>query len=898
MPKREVDDYYNNIGISNEHYDDEGTYWFTADNGKRIGIKKGQNLEQALDDSGIPDDGKDYSDVTASDIANQEDDDSDGDGYKMVDNSISLDDKLTKVVDRFWDNNYFWNHQTDSYNPVVDKINKITDVDKWDMKELTPKQRQQLHGVDKQEILDRLKQKIASKDKWRKDEDTRKNKQAKQDKIDSRKQKKNQRELEKHEKEVEQRLEKRENDITENPELMEGRTRDAINQLNRKQKERIEDLAREYQKDNYYDSRGEREDIANVIDVMDDYGTLDDYTDKELGLVLFFATTRMKNNLDNYDKKDQRLYSKMMDIYNDSEEAKITDDDLKIRESYYGYGSATGRMSPAESWNQMYLGGDVWTGAREIDPELRSLIREFEGLQWSELPADIQELWKQMGNYRPSGESKTSNCPFNPNGENHEFIKDENSDVTCKHCGEEVTDYEVKLWGEATEEFKEEEHPRDGDGQFTSKGGGSTKDDERTSASGYKKWKHKLVKQYSKDPEGVAKTLEDANEDRDLVKDGHLIVTTKYNRETREDERVIEPIKPYSLSYPEAPRNEGYSSELVLNDFKIYSNFKGKNELVSVGDEIEFRDRTRGGGEIITNVLVTGFSYDGDEWEGASAVGYVTYSSDHDEHPIMREKGHGNHRMSDATRIVSRGGIEMKNAGGEVKANELSPEAPCPKCGSYKTILEDKSSLGYGKRRQYVCLNCYNIFQSEYSPKEIKAMYRDGTSPYDRNRYWGESKATEQQFVKSSQVFKNYNYPDGLTRNEITGLPLKSAQCKICGQELTIDNDIFAEKHLEDEHGFKIVYGESKYTIEDDFDESDQNDGEIQEKYVRGYENDWKDKLDTCDGRAVSDNFTTVQPYDPVNPKYECIYCGKEFSWDDTFTHDGSHGTLPHPFED
>ena len=29
---------------------------------------------------------------------------------------------------------------------------------------------------------------------------------------------------------------------------------------------------------------------------------------------------------------------------------------------------------------------------------------------------------------------------------------------------------------------------------------------------------------------------------------------------------------------------------------------------------------------------------------------------------------------------------------------------------------------------------------------------------------------------------------------------------------MTIDNDIFAVKHLEDEHGFKIVYGESKAT--------------------------------------------------------------------------------------
>ena len=82
MPKRKVDDYYNNIGISSEHYDDDGTYWFTSDNGKRIGIKKGKNLEQALDNSGIPDDGKDYSDVTASDIANQEDDSQDVDDWK------------------------------------------------------------------------------------------------------------------------------------------------------------------------------------------------------------------------------------------------------------------------------------------------------------------------------------------------------------------------------------------------------------------------------------------------------------------------------------------------------------------------------------------------------------------------------------------------------------------------------------------------------------------------------------------------------------------------------------------------------------------------------------------------------------------------------------------------
>ena len=709
--------------------------------------------------------------------------------------------------------------------------------------------------------------------------------------------------------------------------------------------------------------------------------------------------------------------------------------------SYYGYGSATGRMSPAESWNQMYLGGDVWTGAREIDPELRSMIREFEGLQWSELPVDIQELWKQMGNYRPSGESiatesqklecpncgrnngmwtlddgsgddfvcvwcnrgttiekvtelnnlsqaevfnivmedernpktydfwnagesKTSNCPFNPNGENHEFIKDQDSDVTCKYCGEEVTDYEVKLWGEsvsdvdltcgmcngtgeiyldsivtchecggtgtitfdqlpqwkkdqsteskATEEFKEEEHPRDGDGQFTSKGG-STKDDQGLPPQ---YGEQNLAKQYSEDPEGVAKTLEDANEDRDLVEDGHLIVTSKYNRETKKDETVIKTIKPYSLSYPEASRNEGYSSELVLNDFKVYSNFKDKNELVAVGDEIEFRDMTSGGGEIITNVLVTGFSYDGDEWEGASAVGYVTYSNDHDEHPIMQEKGHGDHRMSDATRIVSRGGIEMKNAGGESKAKELLPpfiidDTPEDVGISVEELGKKLADGGTEMVEHEGDIDRYSR-QYGFDSEDLYKAFRDAGGEFEFEKELDESYATENDYTKqclscgawgkkSDMTYydaERVTYEDSTTRNFPSGW---------------VHNYHMADGQWYEDEG--VDYGvrsepiyESKYTIEDDFDESDQNDGEIQkdieselhgeEKYVRGYENDWKDKLDTWDGRAVSDNFTTVQPYDPVNPKYECNYCNKEFSWDDTFIHDGSHGTLPSPYED
>jgi len=56
-----------------EHYDKDGTYWFTTDGGRKIGVKKGQTLEDALSDAGIPDDGTDQSDVTAEDMAKNED---------------------------------------------------------------------------------------------------------------------------------------------------------------------------------------------------------------------------------------------------------------------------------------------------------------------------------------------------------------------------------------------------------------------------------------------------------------------------------------------------------------------------------------------------------------------------------------------------------------------------------------------------------------------------------------------------------------------------------------------------------------------------------------------------------------------------------------------------------
>ena len=47
-----VDDFDKESSL--EHYDKDGTFWFTTQNGRKVGIKKGQTLDQALDDANIP----------------------------------------------------------------------------------------------------------------------------------------------------------------------------------------------------------------------------------------------------------------------------------------------------------------------------------------------------------------------------------------------------------------------------------------------------------------------------------------------------------------------------------------------------------------------------------------------------------------------------------------------------------------------------------------------------------------------------------------------------------------------------------------------------------------------------------------------------------------------------
>src|SRR3989304_3650614 len=83
------------------------------------------------------------------------------------------------------------------------------------------------------------------------------------------------------------------------------------------------------------------------------------------------------------------------DLYEKVEEVKIPNQDIELHkyvwESMYGYGSATGRMSPVEDWNQ---GGSFEHPYSEI-------FREFRGLKWSELPKDIQDAWKAERDYAP-----------------------------------------------------------------------------------------------------------------------------------------------------------------------------------------------------------------------------------------------------------------------------------------------------------------------------------------------------------------------------------------------------------------------------------------------------------------------------------------------------------------
>ena len=177
---------------------------------------------------------------------------------------------------------------------------------------------------------------------------------------------------------------------------------------------------------------------------------------------------------------------------------------------------------------------------------------------------------------------------------------------------------------------------------------------------------NRLVNRYGKSKgskrkeyEGQLHTKLDAlNKNRDFVKDGHYIVDTDYNRELKRETGVVKLMQPHksSLTYPNKPTHDGYSSDYTPHDFEV------GGDMVKVGDTIEFNDSRNDAGR--TQVIVSSFDYGGDEWEGPSINGYVTSSTNTDEetgHPRYKPKGHGDHRVSDATRIVSSSKTKMKS---------------------------------------------------------------------------------------------------------------------------------------------------------------------------------------------------------------------------------------------
>jgi len=127
----------------------------------------------------------------------------------------------------------------------------------------------------------------------------------------------------------------------------------------------------------------------------------------------------------------------------------------------YGFGSATGRMSPRDAWEQGYAPDGI-----------NPIFQDFRTLHWSEIPSDMQELWKSELEYLTAGENNEEFDTalliqlLNNELEEEEQGHDETEDIAI------VANLLDRETSEEAEDFKEEEHPREEGGKFTSKGGG------------------------------------------------------------------------------------------------------------------------------------------------------------------------------------------------------------------------------------------------------------------------------------------------------------------------------------------------------------------------------------------------------------------------------------------
>ncbi len=219
------------------------------------------------------------------------------------------DKKLTpthkNILDRFFDNN---RHGMPKFDSV-----RSTNVTNWDMKkDLSPKQIEQLKGVNKKEILNYLKDRITSKDKWHTQSDIRTKKYNKDLVKKNKEQKKREIEDEIKNKDRDARLTKRSKKLNTSPKLKTGLGGE-LDKLNKPQKQRLLDLAtRRIGENPEAYSQAEQD----MYEVMSDYADIDDFSDKEVVRIIDLATRRMKDmGVDQYEKKDQRLYAKARDIY-------------------------------------------------------------------------------------------------------------------------------------------------------------------------------------------------------------------------------------------------------------------------------------------------------------------------------------------------------------------------------------------------------------------------------------------------------------------------------------------------------------------------------------------------------------------------------------------------------
>ena len=128
-------------------------------------------------------------------------------------------------------------------------------------------------------------------------------------------------------------------------------------------------------------------------------------------------------------------------------------------EAMYGYGSATGRMSPVEAWNQ---GADVY-GDMGYDQSLRNpIFDEFRGLQWNELPTDIQETWKSELGYMTKGEGLVDNIEKQLNKFGVNLDRDPEQVEESKADEGYGRDGKYRTIGNFHSEWVEEQFKRDG----------------------------------------------------------------------------------------------------------------------------------------------------------------------------------------------------------------------------------------------------------------------------------------------------------------------------------------------------------------------------------------------------------------------------------------------------